>query len=76
MDDSSFIVCPHTHHVRALNIVVLPDPLVIYRYLEGQYEEVNGQKTLVIMTFSKKLSEFMGDKVFEDGSAVKRFIAL
>jgi len=50
------------------------DPIVVYRHLEQAYEEVDGQKKMIIQTFQKKLSEFMSDKVLDDGTTVVRFM--
>lgn len=50
----------------------LQDPLVIYRNLEHQFEEVNGKPTWVIKNFMRPLSEFTST-VEVNGERVPRF---
>lgn len=54
-----YVVMTAVTHVKKGGIwFKLPDPYVVYRNLETQYEEIDGKKTEVMKHYMKKLSEF------------------
>jgi hypothetical protein len=51
------------------------DPLVVYRNLEPQYESINdasGQKSLVIKTYQKPISEWL-ETTEVDGKTIRKY---